>query len=186
MSVIPPEPEVLVQMGNSSPTTRAKQLALVQQQRSERLATQPPDAATTAGVTATVPADAGQAVAAVPAVPTKGERVHSHKGPHINVKDEKAHAALIQLIGCVLSQLVAFEEQSHPNGRGSLTMFHTAYVPAIRYESSALLHFLAVHKTARFSLLACLLCLTWSFLLLLFSQHRFVPSPRGSVQQGLV
>lgn len=50
---------------------------------------------------------------------------------HINVGDERLHLALIQLLGCVLAQLVAFEEQQYPSGRGSISMFHTAYVPSI-------------------------------------------------------
>lgn len=45
--------------------------------------------------------------------------------------NENYHLALLQLLGCVLNQLIAFEDQQYPEGRGPISMFHTAFVPAI-------------------------------------------------------
>lgn len=49
----------------------------------------------------------------------------------VNVCDERLHVGLISLLGCVLTQLVSFETTRHPQGRGPVTLFHTAYEPSI-------------------------------------------------------
>lgn len=66
------------------------------------------------------------AAAAAKSVSTTHVKVSS-----VNVSDETFHLTMIAVLGCVLTQLVAFEDTQYPEGRGGISMFHTAYTPSI-------------------------------------------------------
>jgi hypothetical protein len=72
---------------------------------------------------------------AVPANRQQHTNTTAVKVSNINVTDERLHLSMIALLGCVLSQLVAFEESQYPAGRGSISMFTTMYVPSITIGS---------------------------------------------------